>query len=159
MGSPSCSGHAMLRLSSFAFICLVLLLSDPAAAGSSIDTASTCLTDSTNGRDRKELVKWVFLAMSKHPEIGDLAASTPVDDEDSNRRVGALVTRLLAEDCPAEVRAMVAEHGSGSLAKAFEVLGRVAMQELMSHPDVNAAFSGLDRFTDQPRINNALEAK
>lgn len=148
----------MLRPSSFAFICLTLLLSNPAAAVSSIDTASTCLTDSTNGRDRKELVKWMFLAMSKHPEISELAASTSVDDEESNRRVGKLVTRLLAEDCASEVKAMVSEHGPGSLSQAFEVLGRVAMQELMTQPDVNAAFSGLDRFTDQARINRAIGA-
>lgn len=159
MGSPFSPGRAMLRLSNFAFICLAVLLSNPAAlAASSIETASTCLTDSTNGRDRKELVKWIFLAMSKHPEISELASATPANDEESNRRVGKLVTRLLAEDCASEVKAMISEHGPGSLSQAFEVLGRVAMQELMTQPDVNAAFSGLDRFTDQARINRAIGA-
>ncbi|HQZ61820.1 MAG: hypothetical protein WAU14_07195 [Dokdonella sp.] len=159
MDFPIFSGHTMLRPSSIAFILLALLLSDSAVAVSSIESASTCLTDSTNGRDRKELVKWIFLAMSKHPEISGLASSTPANDEESNRRVGKLVTRLLAEDCALEVKAMVSEHGPASLSQAFEVLGRVAMQELMTQPDVNAAFSGLDRFTDQARINRAIGAK
>jgi hypothetical protein len=52
---------------------------------------------------------------------------------------------------------MLKEHGPSSISKAFEVLGRVAMQELMSHPDVEAAFSGLDQYTDKARLEPVFE--
>lgn len=134
-----------------------LFAADSAVASDSIDAASSCLTDSTTGRDRKDLVRWIFLAMSKHPEIEQLAASTTAIDEESNKVVGALFTRLVADDCATEIRAMIAEHGPASLSKAFEVLGRVAMMELMAHPNVNGTFSGLDRYTDQERISEVLK--
>ena len=149
----------MSRFSCVGVAAILFVLSASASASPSIDAASACLTDSTTGRDRKDLVKWIFLAISKHPEIRELASATPENDEDSNQRVGELITRLLADDCASEVSVMVAEHGAGSLSKAFEVLGRVAMQELMSHPDVNSALTGLDRYMDQARIAPVLERK
>lgn len=128
----------------------------PARAQSSIDVASTCLTDHTSGRDRKVFVKWVFIAMAKHPEIANLAA-IDIDTEDAvNNEVGALVTRLLTDDCAPELRAMIKENGPKSLGKAFEVFGRVAMLELMSDAQVGAAMSGLDQYTDRQRIQDAL---
>lgn len=137
----------------------LLTLSPAAFASSTVESASTCLTDSTSGRDRKDLVKWIYLAMSKHPEIRGSSASAAKDDEESNRRVGQLFTRLVADDCPAQIKAMVSEHGADSLSLAFEVLGRVAMQELMAHPDVTSAFSGLEKYTDQDRIQPVLQVK
>lgn len=124
---------------------------------STIDAAGTCLTDSTSGRDRKDLVKWIFMVMSRHPEIRTVSAATPKMEDESNRRIGVLFTRLVAEDCRSEIRAMVKEHGPSSISKAFEVLGRVAMQELMTHPDVEASFSGLDQYTDKAKIEAVFE--
>ena len=95
--------------------------------------------------------------MSRHPELSVLAASTAEDLEKSNRRAGELFTRLIADDCPAEIGALIAEQGPGSISLAFEVLGRVAMQELMNQPDVQAVFSGLERYTDQGRIAEVLK--
>lgn len=138
-------------------LCLGIVAPIAAQPASSIDAAGTCLTDNTSGRDRKDLVMWVFLAMSKHPEISAVSAATPKMSDESNRRIGALFTRLVAEDCPNEIRAMLKEHGPSSISKAFEVLGRVAMQELMSHPDVEAAFSGLDQYTDKAKLEPVFE--
>lgn len=136
-----------------------LLLPTPSIASTTVETAGTCLTDSTSGRDRKDLVTWIYLAMSEHPEISALSAASAEAVEQSNERTAALLTRLIVEDCPDQMRAMVAEHGASSISLAFEVLGRVAMQELMAHPDVNAAFGGLDRYADQARINQALQGE
>jgi hypothetical protein len=138
-------------------LCLGVAAPTVAQSVSSIDAAGTCLADNTSGRDRKDLVMWVFLAMSKHPEIRTASAATPKMDDDSNRMVGALFTRLVAEDCRSEIRAMIKEHGPSSISKAFEVLGRVAMQELMSHPDVESAFSGLDQYTDKAKLEPVFE--
>lgn len=141
------------------FAALILALAAPLAgsASPSIDAVGTCLTDHSDGRDRKDLVGWIFLAIARHPDISTMSAATAEAIERSDRRVGALVTRLLADDCPAQVRAMLAEHGPSAMAKPFEVLGRVAMTELMGHPDVAAALSGLEAHVDQARIDAALK--
>jgi hypothetical protein len=134
--------------------CLVLLLAFvPAAyATPSSDAAGTCLADNTSGKDRKQLARWIFLAMAQHPEIGDLSQSTPAALEQSNRETGALFTRLIADDCATEIKTMVQESGVGSISTAFEFLGKAAMQELMSHPQVNGAMSSLNQYVDEARI-------
>jgi len=147
-----------IRRIAFVLALVVCAVAESSAQSTStIDAAGTCLADNTSGRDRKDLVKWIFLAMSKHPEISAVSAATPKMDDDTNRKVGTLFTRLVAEDCRTEIRAMVKEHGPSSISKAFEVLGRVAMQELMSHPNVEASFSGLDQYTDKAKIEAVFE--
>jgi hypothetical protein len=156
---PLFAGDGMNRILMLAATIVVMSLSSRVNAATSIETTSTCLTDSTSGRDRKEFVKWVYLAMSQHPEIKDLVGVTPELTEESNQNIGQLMTRLLTEDCPNEVRDMIKENGPSSMSKAFEVLGRVAMMELMSDPSVSSAMSKLDQYTDQERIRDALSVQ
>lgn len=139
------------------FVALSLSISSIGAANEAIDNVSVCLTNSTSTNDRADLVKWIFVAMSKHPQLSALSGSTPEQDEAAIRRAGQLFTRLIADDCATQIRAMVAAHGEQSLSVAFEVLGRVAMQDLMTHPDVQAVFTGLDRYADQQRIDRVIQ--
>ncbi len=138
-------------------LALACFLPAIAAANPTIEATSTCLTDNTSGKDRKALVKWMFLAISKHPEIASLSASSAEMDAEANRVAGELYTRLIAEDCATEIRAMVEAEGQSSIAKAFEVLGAVAMQELMAHPDVSTAFGELEKNVDGQRIQKVFE--
>ena len=148
----------MSRLALLAAVAMSAMLPGIGNANPVIEATSNCLTDSTTGRDRKELVKWIFVSISKHPEITALANYSPEQSERISRNVGKLFTRLIAEDCGKEIRAMVAAEGPDSISTAFEVLGRVAMVELMSHPDVGAALGSLADFTDQEKIQKSLSA-
>lgn len=47
---------------------------------------------------------------------------------------------------------MIAESGVGSISTAFEFLGKAAMQELMSHPQVNSSMSSLSQYVDEARV-------
>ncbi len=125
-------------------------------ASDSLAAVNTCLSDNTTGRDRKDLAKWVFLTMAAHPEIRGMASFGPDLREGINVRMGALFTRLVSEQCPDEIRAMLAEHGSASMGTAFESLGRIAMEELMGHPDVAASVSEFERHVDQGKIGPVL---
>lgn len=135
---------------------LALLSIAPFAQADSIEDATNCLVNKTNGEDRKALVTWVYLAMSKHPEISALSAITPDREQTINQNVGKTMTRLLADDCGAPMKAMFAEHGPSSIAQPFEVLGKVAMQELMTDPAVNQVFSNISQHIDQERVEQAL---
>ena len=135
------------------------LFSTVSLADTTIEAVGTCLTDSTTGKDRKDLIKWIFVAVSKHPELSELSSVTPEVEETVNRRLGELFTRLVAQDCPTEIAAMVKTHGPSSLSQPFEVLGKVAMQELMTHPNVAASLAALDRYVDQSRLEPVLQGK
>ncbi|MBL8306381.1 MAG: hypothetical protein JNM33_06770 [Rubrivivax sp.] len=123
-----------------------------ACAGPSALALGKCLTDNTSGKERKALARWIFIAMAAHPEIKQLSAATPDDLEQASRATGALFTRLLAESCPAEMRAALQNEGAQAMQSAFSTLGQVAMQELMTDASVNAAIAGFERFVDGKRL-------
>jgi hypothetical protein len=122
----------------------------------------TCLADNTSGKDRKDLAKWIFLAMAAHPEMKEHAAGATyaAAADESSRRIAGMVVRLLAESCLKETRTVVQ---TGQITQSFEVafsrLGELAMQELMSDKSVLAAMSQFEKYMDQKRFNEALIGK
>jgi hypothetical protein len=115
-----------------------------------------CLADNTSGRDRKDLARWVFLAMAAHPEIKDLSKATPADADGASKTTGALITRLLTQSCAKEARMTMAAGGANALQFAFQMLGQLAMQELMSDGSVGQSMGAIERHVDQKKINEAL---
>ena len=136
-----------------------LLATLPAIAGPDAVVLTSCLSDSTSGKDRKDLAKWVFAAMSTHPEIREFAnVADKVRDQTSNT-MGVLVTRLLSEDCARQTQAAIKNEGATAMQTAFRALGGLAMQELMSNPDVSASFSTFEKYMDRKKIEAAIPSK
>ena len=128
-------------------------------AGPTADAAGVCLTDNTSGKDRKVLTRWIFLAMVKHPDMRALSAATDADHDAGTRQMAALFERLITADCRREIGAMVSAEGQGSMKIPFEVLGRVAMLELMGNPAVAAEVGRLDQFVDKVKIAEVVDAQ
>ncbi|PAS97927.1 MAG: hypothetical protein CGU28_03020 [Candidatus Dactylopiibacterium carminicum] len=136
----------------------MLLFNIGVQASPATDALSNCLTDHTTGKDRKDLARWIFVAMSAHPEIAAITKSNAADIEATQRTMGELFTRLIAEQCPAQMNAVAQAEGVQGIKLAFEHLGKVAMQELTTNPEVNAAIGGFQRYLDQEKINRALRS-
>jgi hypothetical protein len=146
----------MIKCIALAF---ALLCSLPAVAQSQGDLFAKCLADSTTGKDRKDLARWIFVAMAAHPEIRDLASISPEVSDKSSREMGALVTRLLTENCAKEAQTVARGEGTQAMKKAFESLGRLAMLELTSNAEVAASVGGFERYLDKAKLTAVLEAK
>lgn len=133
----------------------------PGHAQRPADALKTCLADSTSGRDRKDLAKWTFLAMAAHPEMKPLTSGTAVTAMgDSSRTMAALVTRLLTESCLNEARAaMKSDNAQQSLTIAFEGLGQLAMQELVTEEAVQGSMMQFMNHVDQERVARLLSGK
>ena len=138
---------------------LAVLAPQAAVAGPESDALSTCLRDNTSGKDRKELARWMFLAMSAHPEIRSLTTATDATRNEADKRMGDLVTRLLTENCTAETRAAIEKGGSKNMIDAFKSLGEVAMAELMSNADVSTAISGYTKYIDKKKFEAIFAPK
>lgn len=136
---------------------IALLSAAPAAqAGPATDAAAQCLTDNTTGKDRKDLAKWIFVGMAAHPEIRSLSAITPEATEEAQKAMGRIVTQLIGTACAQEMTAAVKADGPLGINTAFEHLGKIAMQELMSNPQVNATIGGFERFIDKKKLEPVL---
>lgn len=134
---------------------LVLLLPFSAYPATPTEDLGTCLIDALNGKERKQLAKWIFFAMASHPEISSFSNATSQDIESTDKSVGQLVTRLLTEDCPSEMR-LANDSNPLALQKAFELVGQVAMQEIMTSPQVNEAIVGYAKYADMDKIGSIL---
>lgn len=139
-------------------LCLTLT-SFAAAAGPHTANFSNCLADNTTGKERKELARWIFVAMAAHPEMRDLSKVTPGTREGMNKAMGTLVTKLIAENCPKEAQLAVKHDGGESFRTAFELLGKLAMQELMTNPEVNTTIQGFQPYVDRKKLESTFNGK
>ena len=144
----------------FVLVALLAVASLAAQAQSPVDPLSRCLADNTSGRERKELARWVFFAIAAHPEIKQYAVATVSQATDeANRALAKTVTRLLTESCLKQTQDAMKQGGTRAIQIAFQALGQLAMQEIMSSADVMAAMSSFEKHLDQSKFNDAFGKK
>ena len=114
-----------------------------------------CLTDSLNGKERKQLAKWIYFSMAAHPEMKPHSNVSVNVRTDADKYVGTLVTRLLVEDCASQLK-IAQKADPNAFEIAFGLVGEVAMQEVMNNPDVASAVGNFGQYVDQNRINSLL---
>jgi hypothetical protein len=122
-----------------------------AQAGPKAEALGACLGDSTTGKDRKDLARWIFVAMSAHPDIKPLSNVSDAMRGDADEGVAQLTER-----CRVQAREAAQQEGSAGVVTAFQKLGELAMKELMTNPEVGAAMSGFERRIDRAKMEAAL---
>lgn len=148
----------MKNLLKILLILSISLGANQVAANSPTDVLAGCLVDALNGKERKSLAKWIFFAIAAHPEIKLYSNVSAKDIDDTDKFTGELITRLLTKSCPSE---LMAANKADPLAvkKAFEFVGQVAMQELMTNDDVMKTITSYAKYVDQEKIGNLLNEK
>ena len=111
------------------------------------------MVDSLNGRERKKLAQWIFFAMSVHPEIEKFSKVTPEKQDEIDRYIGQLITRLLSEDCEKQAKVAISKEGQQALGSSFELVGRVAMEELMANKKVTTSITGYAKYLDKSKLD------
>jgi hypothetical protein len=94
--------------------------------------------------------------MTAHPELRELSSVNPTTRGETYQSFAAIFTRLLSENCPREARAVIKTEGGEALGKAFESLGRLAIQELMTNTEVQGAIGAFEKFVDRPKVESVL---
>lgn len=144
------------RLICFTFL-IVLFASTHALAGPYSDALGKAMVERTTQAEKMALVKWMFVAMSLHPEVKDLSAISDQQREDANRDAAKMFENLLTERCVNEARDAMKYEGASALASAFQILGQVAARELFGHPNVAAGLADLQKHIDSGKIDKVLK--
>jgi len=126
-----------------------------ATASPKTDELGVCLVDSLDGKERKRLARWVFFAIAAHPEIESYLTASRQDIDSNDQYVGRLVTRLLVDDCPTQLKA-ASKEDPRAVQKAFELVGQVAMKEIMTNQQVMDAISNYARYAEQDKISAVI---
>ena len=131
---------------------LALFVAAESHAGIYSDDMARCLVKSTSQDDKTALVRWVFAITSLHPGVADVAAMSAEMREQSDRTIAALFERLVTIDCRNESRDAIRYEGPQSFEQSFQVLGEVAMTELMAHSAVGAGFQAFTKYIDESKF-------
>jgi hypothetical protein len=134
-------------------------LAAPAFASPTSDALGNCLVDKSTGRDRKDLARWIFVAVSSHPDMQDLFALSPQMRETANKAAADVIMRLVTVDCVNEARASAGVDGGQTWELAFGKLGEVAMKELTTNPKVTGSFEDPVKYMDRAKLIEALAPK
>lgn len=140
-----------LKLSAIVMLCMISINS---FAGPFTDKLSICLVNKTTDADKELLIKWIYAAMSTHPSVQKLN-KIPVSVSDNlNRKAAKLFTDLLTNRCKPEATEAVKYEKNIAIQTSFGVLGKVAMQGIMSHPNVNTYLSQLGKYSDKEKLKS-----
>jgi hypothetical protein len=124
----------------------------PAEAGLYSDDMGRCLVANTSPHDKTDLVRWIFAATSLHPEVASIVRADAQQREDINRRAGQLLERLLTDSCRKQTQDALKYEGPLAMQLSFQVLGQVAMQELMADPSVRKGFGEVNKYVDMDKL-------
>lgn len=136
---------------------LAFLLPPAVHAQATSNPLAECMKDNTTGKDRKLLARWMFMAMTAHPEMRNLSAVTPEVRTDTDKQLAALVSRLISVTCPGQVLAAGPQNRKARMEEAFGALGEVAMLELMSNQDVASSINNYTQFFDLSKLKDLLQ--
>ena len=131
------------------------LCSGPVRAGVYGDDLGKCLVESSSAQDKQQLMRWIFFAIALNPDIASYATITPEQRAGANKDMAHLFEKLVGETCAKQAKAALQYEGTSAFGDSFELLGRVAGQQMFASPEVAA---GTAKFTEELDIP-ALQAK
>lgn len=123
-----------------------------ASAVPTADALTSCITDNTTGKERKEMVKFIFMALASHPEIKEISKITESDREKTYQAFANTLTRLLTQNCAEETRNSLKTGSKEDLQSAFRAFGQLGARELMTNPDVATSLSNFERYLDTKKL-------
>lgn len=135
-------------------ILVTLTISINTYAGVYTNELSKCLIDSTSTRDKMVLVKWIFSALSIHPVIKPMTSISKIQSEKINKNLANLFTRLFTESCDTEIKKALKYDGEVAIQESFELLGKIAVQELFSNSKVEKELSSLIKYFDKKKFKH-----
>ena len=133
-------------------LALAATLPGHAIAGPYADDMGKCLVKSTSPEDRAVLVKWIFSAMTLHPDLAPMASLSTAQRDALTRSAGALFQRLLLESCRTETQAAIQNEGKQTVEYAFQILGQVATRGLFNDPHVTEGLKDLGKSLDEAKM-------
>ena len=137
----------MKKLSSLILL-LTLVLNFNSYAGPFTDDFAKCLVTKTTNQEKTDLVKWIYVTISFHPQLSQMSNLTAEDVEMANIRVADYMTNVFAYKCNDELDQAIKYEGEESVFYAFELLGELAMGELMQDQGVTAASELFIQYVD-----------
>ncbi len=146
---------AMLTVVAAAFIASPY----PSHAGPFTDDLSRCLVRATTEGERVDLVRWIVAAITVHPGVKEMTGISDARRTAETKQAASLFADLLTKRCRVESLDAFKFEGEVAFSGAFEVLGQVAMQTLISDPAVAAEMTKLGDHLDDNQMKPLFDGR
>jgi hypothetical protein len=158
-GSPAASRSPVRRIAPAVLSLMLAGFYTPlAVAGVYQDDLTKCMVTATTTSDRGLLVQWIFSVAALNPVVKSRSTVTDQQRDSEDKKVEALFSRLLADNCHKESLDAVKYEGTVNvLPESFHVLGQIAMHDLMNEPNVAKGVSAIKAyFKDDERLKKLV---
>ncbi len=145
-----------MRLAVFTLATLASIFSVPAQAGVYTDDLGKCIVDKTSPTDRTALVQWLFGVLAASPDVAALSKVTSADRARMNVTTAQMFERLVVTDCRDRTVKAVKYDGAGAIQEAFGLLGKVAMADMTTQPQIAAEFERLNSALDLEKVKAVM---
>jgi len=103
----------------------------------------------STGSDRITFAGWMIAALASAPQLKGLAVVASDRRDQLNRDLARIFTRLITTDCSEYARPLFKVGKSQAFGSAFEVFGRLAMQELTADPEADRALGEFANYLNE----------
>ena len=141
------------------FLVLAQFQANPAYAGVYGDELSKCIVESSSTEDLTGFVRWMFATLGLHPSVKSMASISAEQRAEANKQCGKLFMRLLTETCKEQAQKAWKYEGQMAVESSFNILGRVAVRELFSNPEVEAGMAELQKYFDEEKLKSVFGTK
>ncbi|ACQ94267.1 conserved hypothetical protein [Tolumonas auensis DSM 9187] len=134
-------------------ILLTCLLSSNALSGPFSDDLSRCLLKKTNDTDKVLLMQWIFVAISKHPDVNNFTSISKKESNLVSKNTALLIQDLVVNRCHDEAKQALKYEGDKAWGDSFKLFGEVAMSGLMKNSKVEAYMNEMDNYFDKNKLS------
>lgn len=146
-----------MRIALAATAFLSLALASPASAGVFQDDLSRCLISKASAADRTIMARWMFSAVSSGSALKGMSTLTDADRLAHNQAMGKVFSRLLVQDCRAQLMAALKNEGPTTIPGASEALGQAVGTMLFSSPEAVEELNSFANFLDVEGLGKVAE--
>lgn len=113
---------------------------------------SECLIDATTEADKSKMMKMMFSAMTRNPELRGLSNIDSESSEKISQDAGKVIESLLLDKCLNQTHRVMRVSGFDGVGNSFEKLHYPLFYGLLKHPDVESAAGDFVKYMDAGRI-------
>lgn len=130
----------------------LVLASQGAVAGPTVQQLSDCLVKSTTATDKTTVLQWTFSALSTHPDLKGFSNVTAEQRTALDQKLAQVLQRVIVEQCATQTKAVIQAEGIQAVGDSFQELGRISGEEILKNPEVNKQLKGVVRYIDLNKL-------
>src|SRR6201999_1820595 len=120
-----------------------------ASAGPYANDLAKCFVQSSSTDDKTHFVDWMFAELSLNPSVAPLSSVTDEQRDAFTRKSADYYQRLLFKDCRQQSVDALKYEGTAALVTGFQIMGEVAVRELMNNAKTRAGMATLSASVDK----------